>query len=725
MLHTKVVDTDAERASLMFPVVYVFDVPVLWFPWLSMPLNDRQTGLLVPHPTFTALSGFYIDAPVFITLGRSADLTLTPSYFGGQHGVYGVRGPQLLAELRYATSPATTGRITFGLLYDTRQARDPNDPTLGPDGKPLVPTDGSAVPKEPMRGLRAQGSWQHTQTLGAGWYDRVNAAFLSDGYMNRDFTADVLAREAGYLRSTATLFHKGEDHFIGIDAVVRQDLSTGYSIFSNGGPNPFQRLPGLTLAIPNKLLAGPLAFSLSAEAVRLAPTLYQKTDGIYDPALGARIYAAGDRQARDRLDVMPRLEVAGALGGILGASAFAAWRQDVWMPEITKTPTQRGYALLGARVDTELARSFGDSLRHVIAPSLEVRAVPYVVGQAPTPYDEIDAAIPDNQPHVQAVAQIRQRLLHKEGAAVREWLRLDLGQGADLLTARLGESFARISTSFWLARATATVRVDPVLARLTRISGLAAVDDNKGTGLYVSYENLLDDGTDRARAPVDLLFGPSITPLTATNGRAQIVTCGAHWRLGGFGARYDAVFQQVPRFNLSTVDPRVAPTQQTIGLSYGPACNCWRAEAFATYRGHQRSRHRFHAHHLGLRNAGHERLNPGKRRSDAVARAQSLSVPGRLPVTVVDRLLEPGRAAHRPRRQPAADVSNGLHDRSRLRADRSLDLVPAGLPDCRAGLESDPGVDRPHEPRLRHLQRAHLPHLGRLQPDARRVRLAR
>src|SRR5581483_6646692 len=154
-----------------------------------------------------------------------------------------------------------------------------------------------------------------------------------------------------------------------------------------------------------------------------------------------------------------------------------------------------------------------------------------------------------------------------------------------LLNPRLGESFARLSTSVWLARAAATVRVDPVLQRLTRLSLLAAADDNKGTGLYVSYENLLDDGTDRSRQPVDLLIGPPV--LAPTVGRAQIVTCGVHWKWGGFGARYDAIFLQQPNIR-GNVTPGVSPAQQTVGLSYSPACNCWRLEVFTVYRGTSR-----------------------------------------------------------------------------------------------------------------------------------------
>lgn len=557
---------ESERASLLFPVIYVRDVPVLWFPWLSLPLSDRQTGLLVPKPNFTSLNGFSLEQPVFVTLGRSADLTFTPGYFFGGGGVYGIEGPRLATEFRYAPSVTTTGRASFGLIYDRRLERNPLNAAV-------------LIDPAKRRGVRAEGTWQHVQELGKGWHDRVNASFLSDGYLQRDFTPDVLAREAGYLRSTATLFHRGVDHFAGLDVVMRQDLSTGYSLFANQGPNPVQRLPGLTVLLPSRQIAGPLSFSVKGEAVRLAPTV---------PRLGSL-------EARERFDLMPRLDIGGVVGGALGLSAFAAWRQDVWLNETTGAATQRGYPLLGARVEAELARTFAQSVRHTVAPSVELRAVPLVVGAAPaSPYDEIDCGIggPDvvdgagmlstprrvdctrAGPALQAVAQVRQRLLLKQNGAISELLTLDLGQGVHLLKPRLGETFARLTAGYGLFHASTTVRVDPVAKRLTRASVLGALED-RGRGLYLGYENLLDEGSDRSQQPLDLLVGPPL--LTANASRTQALVFGAHWRTGGVGLRYDTIF----------LDPEKEkfPTQQTVGISYGPACECWRFEAFGTYRG--------------------------------------------------------------------------------------------------------------------------------------------
>ncbi|MBS1153088.1 MAG: outer membrane protein Imp, required for envelope biosis, partial [Myxococcaceae bacterium] len=557
------IDTADQRASLWAPTVRVHGVPVLWLPWISLPLSNRQTGLLAPRPGFSGLNGLSLEQPVFITLGRSFDLTLTPGYFGGIDKPEGVSGPRLLTELRYAPAIGTSGKLSLGLLWDLKGRRSP-----------VVPS----APRPGTRGLRSEGSWQHNQELGSGWSTRVDAAFFSDAYYQEDLVSDVLAKEAGYLRSTATLFHRGPGHWAGIDVGFRQDLAYGYPLFGRSGaiegepkfgPNPLHRLPAVTWAIPERKLLGPITFGLLADFVRLAPTRGRsgdegttanegRADGasveclqqrlfwfgeITAPGCAAQVEATqgdgvwqpGEREARDRFQVMPRLSASVPLI-VATLTPYAAWRQGIWVGEQTGTITDRGYPVLGARLDSELARSFG-GVRHAIAPALELRGIPFVTGTAPAPYDEVDTAIPGTTPQLQGVAELRQRLT-RNGS---DFARLDLGQGIQLSgpAPTLGESYGSVRAAFGWFSGTLGARVDPVQARLTRLSATASIEDGQGRGGYASYENLINDGTDRSRRPIDLLF--ALPAATLFPGRAQSVTFGAHWRFGGFGLRYDAL----------------------------------------------------------------------------------------------------------------------------------------------------------------------------------------
>ena len=54
--------------------------------------------------------------------------------------------------------------------------------------------------------------------------------------------------------------------------------------------------------------------------------------------------------------------------------------------------------------------------------------------------------------------------------------------------------------------------------------------------------------------------------------------------------RYDALFVRGPDHAPQLAAQELTPptslylAEQTVGLSYGPACNCWRIEAYATHR---------------------------------------------------------------------------------------------------------------------------------------------
>ncbi len=483
-----IIDTEAERVSVTSPVFRVKHIPVLWLPWLSLPLTDRQSGLLFTRPNFTPLNGFSLEQPVFFTLGRSADITVTPGFFTGSPGVgapgstggpspTGVAGPKLAAEFRYTPSSRASGRLLAGLLYDLRDRRDVQFATV-------------RKPSGEARGLRGELGWQHTQDFDKGFGTRVDLNVHSDGDYNRDLTVDIIASAATYLRSTASVFHRGDDHYVGLDVGLRQDIQYGYDLLGRGtmvntvdatvgrdpvvplrtrpvgsfGPGTLQRLPAISFGwAPTKLL-GPLRFDVEGDAVRLAP-LFSKTgdeggaaaqgavlrepfamavDRLFNPnpksdfrvsrsGVGDREWQPGEREGRDRLMILPRISLSAQPVGALSVSAFLAWRQLAWVGEQTGGTWSRGYLVVGGRLETELSRTFAKgSVRHVIQPLAELRAIPIgFQSDSPSasdfvPYDAVDAAVPGVTPRFQGVLELRQRLVTRDGTEV---LRLDVGQG--------------------------------------------------------------------------------------------------------------------------------------------------------------------------------------------------------------------------------------------------------------------------------------------------------
>jgi LPS-assembly protein len=307
---------------------------------------------------------------------------------------------------------------------------------------------------------------------------------------------------------------------------------------------------------------------------------------------GDRTFQDGEREARDRLSIFPRISLGGTLADAVSLSAFAGYRQSLWLGEVTGRTWQRGYPLLGVRAEAELGRTFDGGLRHAITPMVDVRAVPAVIRGSnnatpePVPYDDVDRSIsstPAGVPaaRIQAVGELRQRLTRPGSAG--PVFRFDLGQGLELLAPErvspaLAETYGRAGVSVGWVNASATARVDPVTPRLSRLSVTGAVDDGRGHGAYATFDHLLDDGNNRTRSPIDLLFGPQVPAWLRT--RSTMLSVGGRWQFASVGVRYDALFLERPWGAVK----RLSLTQHTVGVSWAPACDCWRLELFATQR---------------------------------------------------------------------------------------------------------------------------------------------
>ncbi len=596
-----------ESATLRGWQVMVGNVPVLPpfpVPWTEVPLSDRRSGLLFPGITFSGPSGFGFEQPIFWAPHPSYDFTFTPGYSFGLGGAkeeidspVGVRGPRLLTEFRYAPVAGTEGRASLGLVYDLRLQRDPIT---------LAAIAGT------RRQLRGNLSLDHAQDFGNGLSLRANLGLVSDGAYVKDQNADVLGRQAEYTRSTVAFSHRGEDHYLGLDAVLRQDLRTAHRFFQSnvGGavpPSPLHRLPGFTFALPERQLAGPVFGGLTLSYARLASLSGdggdEGADGVLNgfdaPDAGQLngVYDAGERERRDRLDLMPRLSASLPVGDVLQLTPSVAWRQTAYYGETTGASATRGYPLLQAAAESRLARTFGNpgsGLTHVVTPRIVGLWVPFVTGNAPGAYDALDtpfglgngAVAPPGQ-LFQAVAEVQQRLVARGGGGAQEVLRLDIGQGFDLLpeerfgNVRIAEAYARLTGRVGPFSGSGGLRVDPLTRSFNQTFAALALDLGSLAGVSITYDAFLAGGSERMRMGIDALVGPPL-PVPNPSGLAEAkpgeqVRVQARWAtpLRGLGLSADVLVE--PKFVIQRDSTEIQKplASAVLGISFAPAPNCW------------------------------------------------------------------------------------------------------------------------------------------------------
>jgi len=104
--------TQGEYATMTHATFRIKDVPVLYSPWLMLPVgNKRHTGLLFPELSNSDQSGFGVNLPLYVNISDSSDLTLYPEYYSNRGFMPGM-------EFRYVLDAQQKGAIMGSYLDD-------------------------------------------------------------------------------------------------------------------------------------------------------------------------------------------------------------------------------------------------------------------------------------------------------------------------------------------------------------------------------------------------------------------------------------------------------------------------------------------------------------------------------------------------------------------------------------------------------------------------------
>ncbi|HEY2031167.1 MAG TPA: hypothetical protein VGH20_18375 [Myxococcales bacterium] len=482
---------DGDRAHLSGTQLHFPHVTLPLFP-LSLPLTNRQWGLLAPQFGFSGVAGFGFAQPLFLPLGESYDLTLTPGFFtGGRNsaaagaeqyssalGHRNIKGPRLGAELRYAPIEGTSGSISIDAFYDADQhqlARPNSDPPIAGE---TASNDGRG-----LGGVRGVAHLLHRTEKGATTF-AVQGAIATDTMVVQDAEPTSIDRFTDFLRTDAGLWRASGATTLGLDASFLQDVRVldpnepDRRLFGSERRTTFQRLPSAFAQVAPEAF-GPFSFSMEASAAQFAPfagpDASERSTGFAPTDLGAP--SAQSQQDLElarapglRADFAPRLRWALPQGVPVDLRLDVGGRADGYaLYGYPDRDHARAYADAGVLLGLPLERRFGATL-HRIEPQIELRAItPSLLSGGPPIGDPADgggahysSAVASAEqdvfagaltPHggatgvpsarraydeidfaapstgaVEAVFSLDQALWMKSGKTAVRWLRLDLQQ---------------------------------------------------------------------------------------------------------------------------------------------------------------------------------------------------------------------------------------------------------------------------------------------------------
>jgi len=583
-----------ERAILRWAVLRITPrflfverpVPVLALPWLYVPLGDRQTGLLLPTVGSTGASGFSIAAPLFLTLGRSADATLTPEYAFGRKrarvraGDPAVRGPGARLELRWAPAEGAEGLAELAWLHDLD--REPR---------------GEAGDRFALTAVHAQRLSDRTSLAAA-------LRLAGDPVWVRDTNPDALGAKVPYRRSAVHLSHRRDALVVeagsSYDQPLRPDgtgIPPGTAVVGTFPTGPYGPLGsdvgvasrwGSATAALVPIPAGPLTLSARAGAAR------------FGPATGG-LDVAG-RPATTRADARAELGLPVLVAGMVTVAPFVRGAALGYAFDDAREPEATAWGVAGAVVQTEVSRRFG-ALRHAISPRLEWRTGTAAAGDplAVPAYDAFDrstagilSASPGPFQQLRAAIETR---LEAPGATL---LRAEVGQDADLRAGRLAEAFAALAVAAGPVTAESRARFFPVDGRgvpapaprirspldaLTELQASLSVQDRRGDGVRAGFLAVGAGGSGGLVAGLDPLF--DVRPASKLDAAAA-ATAGVRLTLGTARVGYDALLPGRAAFVPSCGDPtserRVSALQvqqHAASLAWESPCRCFRVTMIA------------------------------------------------------------------------------------------------------------------------------------------------
>jgi len=150
------IDTEQKEMRGQDGVMHLFDVPVAYVPYFSLPMGkERRSGVLPPIAGYNSKNGVDIAQPYYVNIAPNRDLTVRPRFMNH-------RGTMLGGDFRYI-DPKYSGTLSGQFMnYDKILGRD-----------------------------RWKYDWQQRQMLGRAWNGYANVSKVSDNLYPIDFSYGI------------------------------------------------------------------------------------------------------------------------------------------------------------------------------------------------------------------------------------------------------------------------------------------------------------------------------------------------------------------------------------------------------------------------------------------------------------------------------------------------------------------------------------------------------
>ncbi|SHI24855.1 LPS assembly protein LptD [Ferrimonas marina] len=226
---TIAIDAEEEWGQIWNAKVKIFDVPVFYVPYMTVPVSDkRKTGFLFPNISTSSKNGIDLAAPFYWNIAPNYDMTLTTQYMSA-------RGLFLQTEGRYLQDWGA-GRVNLEYIGSDRLVDD-----------------------APERWLL---HFDHGGKLDENWRLYGNYTKVSDDNYFNDFSSSVQASTDNQISREGEASYYTDNW----NAAIRvQDIEV-----LGDSEKPFQVMPSLSLNYHQPDLYGPVDFAFSTELTHFA-----------------------------------------------------------------------------------------------------------------------------------------------------------------------------------------------------------------------------------------------------------------------------------------------------------------------------------------------------------------------------------------------------------------------------------------------------------------------